>query len=105
MWRRTVTKRQEVMLVVVFWKARSLEWNTSKLVIDLAKSFERAAYRADGLLPASLGRTPGHGCVVDDKTSEADDEQSHLSLWAEENFERSRSPGSATLLWQLCKQL
>ena len=91
------------MLVITFWKARSLEWNTSKLVIDLAKSMERASYRADGLLPASLGRTLGHSSAADGTPSKADDEQPHLSLWAEETFEWCRSFGIAALLWQLCK--
>ena len=54
MWKRMFTPRQEIVLVLTYWTAKLKQLDTSKLIVDLSKSFEHGAYRADGMLPAFL---------------------------------------------------
>ena len=53
-WERLVSPRQEITLVLIYWQAKINELDTDHLYVDLAKSFERAAWRADGFVPPPL---------------------------------------------------
>ncbi|CAE7772119.1 CHT1 [Symbiodinium sp. CCMP2456] len=50
-WERLVSPRQEITLTLIFWQARINDWDPDSVYVDLAKSYERAAWRYDGYLP------------------------------------------------------
>ena len=53
-WERLVSPRQEITLTLIYWQVKINEWDTDHLYVDLAKSFERMAWRADGFIPPHL---------------------------------------------------
>ena len=53
-WEAEIRPRERAIVDLVYWTAVQKSANLDKLVVDLAKSYDRKAWRDDGFLPSFL---------------------------------------------------
>ena len=50
-WRRWMSPRRELTLTLILWHATIKGMDLDRLVVDISKSWQHAAFRTDGLMP------------------------------------------------------
>ena len=51
-WELGIRPREEMIINMTYCMAKTTGLNVNSLILDIVKSFDRKAYRSDGLLPS-----------------------------------------------------